>query len=365
MKKILLTLILSCITLLGFSQQRTITLKNFNTWGVTANVGMNTTDGDPSDEKTLFNTIKLEPSWGFSLTKQLSHFTGLEFSYNKGNTNTRLDSSDFSTSYKQFDVRFRVNLTNGQILTNYRNTQIFAYGGVGIINYTTTGPESFKEADWIHVVPVGFGAKHKLNDRFSLNLDFGYNFVNTDRFEGVVVRQSDEDGYWRTNLGLQYTIGSRKVLEWDRYTTYFTPSDEHSVDTVIVINKNIDTLFIKFMPDDSAMFSMRSSNKLTEDIVNFEFNKWDIKNKYFNTLDDLASKLNNGEIKSIVLDGHACEIGGEMNNLYVSKQRAVAIKNYLISKGVEESKVLVRFYGERMPISDEKEINRRVEIKTE
>jgi outer membrane protein OmpA-like peptidoglycan-associated protein len=335
MKKILLTLILSCITLLGFSQQRTITLKNFNTWGVTANVGMNTTDGDPSDEKTLFNTIKLEPSWGFSLTKQLSHFTGLEFSYNKGNTNTRLD------------------------------TQIFAYGGVGIINYTTTGPESFKEADWIHVVPVGFGAKHKLNDRFSLNLDFGYNFVNTDRFEGVVVRQSDEDGYWRTNLGLQYTIGSRKVLEWDRYTTYFTPSDEHSVDTVIVINKNIDTLFIKFMPDDSAMFSMRSSNKLTEDIVNFEFNKWDIKNKYFNTLDDLASKLNNGEIKSIVLDGHACEIGGEMNNLYVSKQRAVAIKNYLISKGVEESKVLVRFYGERMPISDEKEINRRVEIKTE
>lgn len=365
MKKLLLTLFLGLTYFIGYSQQRTITLKNFNTWGVTANIGMNTTNGDPSENKTFFNAAKFEPSWGVTVSKQLSHFTGLEFSYNKGSTSTRLDSSDFSTNFKQFDTRFRINLTNGQILTNYRNTQLFAYCGIGVINYETTGPESFKENDWIHVVPIGLGGKHRLTDRISLNLDLGYNFVNTDRFEGVVVQQSNRDGYWRTNLGLQYTFGSRKVLEWDKYTQYYVPSDEHSVDTVVVINKNIDTLFVKFLPDDSAMFSTMRSKGVEEDIVNFDFNKWDIKNKYFNTLDDLANKLINGEIKNIVLDGHACETGGEMNNLYVSKQRAVAIKNYLLSKGVEDYKIQVRFYGETRPISDEKEINRRVEIKVD
>lgn len=360
MKKIILSLIMTCLFFVGYSQQRTVTLKNFNTWGVTVNLGANTTNGDLEDESKLFGNLKLEPSWGFALTKQLSHFTGLEFNYNRGNSNTKLDSSDFSTKFRQFDTRFRFNLTNGQILTNYRNTQLFVYGGVGLINYDNQINDRGDEPDWIAVIPVGFGGKHRLNERFSLNLDIGYNFVNSDRFEGVNVDKTNKDGYWRTNLGIQYTFGSRNVLEWDKYTQYYSSSHEHSVDTIVVINKNVDTLFIKFLPDDSAMFAM--SKKITEDIVNFEFNKWDIKNNYFNTLDDLADKLNSGKIKNVVLDGHACEVGGEMNNLFVSKQRAMAIKNYLISKGVDENKIQVRFYGESRPISDEKELNRRVEI---
>lgn len=363
MKKILLTLLLSLSVFFGYSQQRTLLRNQFGTWSVTGNLGTTYAKTDLNDKQYQFHTLVFKPDVGIKVSKQLSHFFSVEFNYNNGQCAGKTDTYKFTTKLDQIDARFRFNLTNGQILANNSNTQIYTYVGTGMIYYSVDKDSLKRNNEWVHVIPIGIGVKQKLSSRTSLNIDYSYNALNTDYFDGKPLYLSNRDGYNRLSVGVQYTFGKKPVLEWDKYTKYYTPSDEHSIDTVYVVNRNVDTLFVRFLPDDSAMFAVK--NILPSgggEMLKFDFNKWNIKNKYFESLDDLASKINKGEIKQIVLDGHSCDIGTDQVNYNISKQRAISVKNYLLSKGVDESKIEVRFHGETQPISDEKSENRRVEI---
>lgn len=359
MKKIFLSLILSLGVIgIGYSQQRTLLRNQFGTWSVTGNLGVNVAKTDVNDKKSQMSTILPKMNYGLTLSKQLSHFMALEFSYGQGSAGTKYKNFDYVSKFTQIDGRLKFGLTNGQILANYWNTQIYGFLGTGAVNYSINLDSAKQEdTDWVHVIPVGVGFKNKLGERTSINLDFSYNALNTDRFDGIEISQSERDGYMRFNVGIQYTLGKKKPLEWDKYTEYFKPLDEHSVDTIFVMNHNIDTLFIK-LTMDSTMMNISGGGEM----VNFDFNKWDIKNRYFESLDDLALKMLNGGIKNLVIDGHADNVGSEKNNVYVSKLRAEAVKNYLISKGVDESQIKINFYGSKNPISDDNELNRRVEI---
>ncbi len=55
-------------------------------------------------------------------------------------------------------------------------------------------------------------------------------------------------------------------------------------------------------------------------------------------------------------------------NLVLSEKRAKAVKNYLVKKGVKDEQILTEWYGQTMPIADNKtpkgrQKNRRVEMK--
>jgi outer membrane protein OmpA-like peptidoglycan-associated protein len=69
------------------------------------------------------------------------------------------------------------------------------------------------------------------------------------------------------------------------------------------------------------------------------------------------------------------EIGGHTNNIptnnycdKLSTNRAKAVRDYILSKGISEDRVTFKGYGKRMPISsnatkDGRALNQRVEIK--
>jgi len=66
--------------------------------------------------------------------------------------------------------------------------------------------------------------------------------------------------------------------------------------------------------------------------------------------------------------GHTDAIGSDSYNMRLSKQRAQAVVDYLVSQGVGRSNLTMVGYGERNPIAtndtDEgRSMNRRVEIK--
>lgn len=359
MKKILLTLLLCGVVVFGYSQQRTILRNQFSTWSISGNIGANIAKTDVNDKKSQVSTVLPKANYGLTISKQMSHFMALEFSYNQGSAGTKYKSFDYVSNFSQIDGRLKLGLTNGQILANHTNTQIYGFVGIGAVNYSINLDSAREEStDWVHVIPVGVGFKNKLGKRTSVNLDFSYNALNTDRFDGIEISSSERDGYMRVNVGIQYTLGKKKPLEWDKYTEYFKPLDEHSVDTVFVVNHNVDTLYIKFIADSAIMKPSGGGDNL-----NFDFNKWDIKNKYFESLDDLSLKMLNGEVKTLVIDGHADNVGSEKNNVLVSKLRAEAVKNYLISKGVDENRIQINYHGSKSPISDDDtSLNRRVEL---
>ena len=66
-------------------------------------------------------------------------------------------------------------------------------------------------------------------------------------------------------------------------------------------------------------------------------------------LDGIVERMKREARLRVVVEGHADARGSKRVNLGLSKQRAQAVKNALIARGVEPERVSVRWFGERKP----------------
>ena len=85
------------------------------------------------------------------------------------------------------------------------------------------------------------------------------------------------------------------------------------------------------------------------------------------SLDEVATILKSDDLYKIQIDGHTDSQGDDAKNQTLSENRAKAVKDYLVSKGVAESRIGSAGYGETKPISDNKTAagrakNRRSEL---
>lgn len=86
-------------------------------------------------------------------------------------------------------------------------------------------------------------------------------------------------------------------------------------------------------------------------------------------LDALTEILKRYEAANLVIEGHTDDRGDDASNMALSQKRTEAVKAYLMSKGILESRLTAVGYGETKPIADNKTAagrakNRRVELKT-
>ncbi|CAN5169727.1 porin OmpA [soil metagenome] len=91
-------------------------------------------------------------------------------------------------------------------------------------------------------------------------------------------------------------------------------------------------------------------------------------------LDEIAAALGrHGEVNEVVITGYTDRIGSSQYNQKLSERRALAVKTYLVGKGIEESRLKAQGKGEADPVvtcTDKKlpalikclEPNRRVEV---
>ncbi|MBB6578125.1 OOP family OmpA-OmpF porin [Comamonas odontotermitis] len=99
----------------------------------------------------------------------------------------------------------------------------------------------------------------------------------------------------------------------------------------------------------------------------FDFDKSVLKPEGKAKLDDLAGKVKNINLEVIIAVGHTDSIGTDAYNQKLSVRRAEAVKAYLVSKGIDKSRVYTEGKGEKQPVADNKTAagrakNRRVEI---
>jgi len=99
----------------------------------------------------------------------------------------------------------------------------------------------------------------------------------------------------------------------------------------------------------------------------FDFGKATLRPESFPELDRLVELLNKEHNMNIEIEGHTDNIGSVEINLKLSTDRANAVMEYLISKGISAERIAARGIGEGEPISsnDElegKQLNRRVEF---
>ncbi|GAB7535402.1 outer membrane protein OmpA [Burkholderia sp. 22PA0099] len=83
----------------------------------------------------------------------------------------------------------------------------------------------------------------------------------------------------------------------------------------------------------------------------FDFDKATLKPLGKQKLDELAAKIQGMNIEVVVATGYTDRIGSDKYNDRLSLRRAQAVKSYLVSKGVESSKVYTEGKGKRNPVT--------------
>jgi outer membrane protein OmpA-like peptidoglycan-associated protein len=103
------------------------------------------------------------------------------------------------------------------------------------------------------------------------------------------------------------------------------------------------------------------------DNLEFESGKSIIKSSSIGSLDELAALLKKKPEFKLLLAGHTDNMGTAETNLALSKNRTLAVKKYLVAKGVEESRIRAEWFGSSKPVADNstaegRQHNRRVEM---
>ncbi len=99
----------------------------------------------------------------------------------------------------------------------------------------------------------------------------------------------------------------------------------------------------------------------------FDFDKYVIKPEGKAKLDDLVQKTKGINLEVIIAVGHTDNIGTVAYNQALSERRANAVKEYLVSKGIEKNRVYTEGKGLKNPIASNSTAegrakNRRTEI---
>ncbi|WP_445905242.1 OmpA family protein, partial [Flavobacterium sp.] len=99
----------------------------------------------------------------------------------------------------------------------------------------------------------------------------------------------------------------------------------------------------------------------------FDSGKYDLLSESNAELDKLFKVLKDNKKLIIEIAGHTDAVGADKDNLQLSNNRANAVMNYLISKGVSKERLTAKGYGETKFIASNdteegKQLNRRVEF---
>ncbi|MFZ4862751.1 OmpA family protein [Sphingobacterium sp. Mn56C] len=264
----------------------------------------------------------------------------------------------------------------------------------------TGGDKDYKLATY---VPVGVGVKFKLSEVVALNLGYTMNFTDDNLLYGSA-RTDYKGKFSNVYGGLEFTLGSRSKESLtfanpvsNLYDELKDPSLRNEVEalkqrvsslesTVDQLSKDSDGDGVSDKFDkcpgtpagtvvDGSGCPIKFPEPVKETIVangyyapiQFEFDSSVLKTESYSTLDKLAKELRDSK-SSVALNGYASSEGSDAYNLNLSKDRANAVKQYLVNAGVAASSISAKGFGEANPVAtnatEEGRIqNRRVEIK--
>lgn len=100
----------------------------------------------------------------------------------------------------------------------------------------------------------------------------------------------------------------------------------------------------------------------------FEVAKARIEPESYPELDVIAGMMKENKNMVVQLEGHTDYLGDPNKNLKLSQQRVEAVRDYLVSKGVQKNRIKLKAFGGTMPLSRDNtpeghRMNRRVEMR--
>jgi len=220
-----------------------------------------------------------------------------------------------------------------------------SYGGSDIYRI------KLKEESKPNPVVLIYGSVINAKTREPIEAKIIYELLSNGKEVGTAISESDKGNY-KIILPYGKKYGFRAVAEG-----YYA------------INENIDVSDLKTYEEiqkDIKMVPIEVGEIIRLNNIFFEFGKSELKSASFPELDRVVVLMKDNAIE-IEMAGHTDNIGSEEANLKLSTERAKSVVAYLISKGIEPSRLIAKGYGENKPITtndneEGKQQNRRVEF---
>jgi OOP family OmpA-OmpF porin len=274
-------------------------------------------------------------------------------------------------------------------------------------------------------IPVGAGLKFNISQGVNIDLGYQVNFMHSDNLDGYTTG-GNYDQFSYGHIGLEFALGKRSKPQLATHNPVAAMRNEYTmkeqalqsqIDAEKAANQQLRTdlnttnanlnaanasiakitadddgdgvpnLFDKCpdtptgtkvdgsgcplpvnKPDVKVIVTEADKKIVNEAIRNLEFDfaKATIRPKSFPSLDRVAELLVSKNF-SLKLAGHTDNVGSDDANMKLSKDRAESVKNYLVGKGANPSRIEATGYGETQPIASNKtaagrQKNRRVEF---
>ncbi len=316
-------------------------------------------------------------------------------------------------------IKGELDVASIDFLRRKNAVRLFITAGYGLAGFKPNAGDPFGDNNNKSLktgfIPVGTGVKFRLSEGLALNLGYDLyifndgNLYTPARYSAIQSKMGFGYG------GLEYTFGGSraKALVWNNPVSvlYDELKNNDSLEHVIadlrqnqtttqsqVTKLNQDTdgdgvsdAFDK-CPNTTPGTKVDGSgcdlpkpeiirNTTVQRIVETDIQivREAVRNLTFNTgkativetsfpyLDRLATLLNQKQNESLSLKGYTDNVGAKAANLQLSIDRAQAVKDYLVSKGVSSDRITAKGYGQARPIASNKTSrgrakNRRVEF---
>ncbi|WP_025146412.1 OmpA family protein [Pedobacter jeongneungensis] len=402
-----------------FAQETPTTTSRFGkqslrTWSIGAHGGIlsqNTFLGGGSVKADEFKSI----GYGAFIKKQILPALGLQADFLRGEIKT-LNST--STIEQKNSIKWSGSLTAVLNIANFslntENAVLIPYvkAGAGYMSSDSQlgNIDAFtKREGWF--IPTGVGFKFGVAK--GINIDLGYD-INFIKSSPTVKNAYHESRFSYAHAGLEFALGNKENSQLQNYSAV-ADLRKQSAEESAELRKALSTAeqnaardreqYAKDLADDDndgvankfdkcpgtaaatvvdgsgcplaapktiireTTVITEADRKVVKDAISnleFDLGKSTIRSKSYTTLNRVAALLIEKNF-SLKLAGHTDNTGSRELNLRLSKERAESVKTYLVSQGVNASRVEATGYGPDQPISTNKtaagrQENRRVEF---
>jgi OmpA-OmpF porin, OOP family len=241
----------------------------------------------------------------------------------------------------------------------------FTLDAGGEYAYMTTSQDSYGASD---IVRIKLLEKEK-PDPVVLVSGNVYNAKTKQPLSASLVYETLPDGAEAGNGISNPMDGAFKiVLPYDKNYSIRATADHYFA---ISENLNLDSLIkagYKEIHKDLYLVPIEVGQVVRLNNVFFDFDKWDLRPESFIELNRVVKLLTENPSIEIEMSAHTDSRGSDEYNFKLSDNRARSVMEYIISKGIDQSRITSHGYGETKPVAtndtDEgRQINRRVEFK--
>lgn len=311
---------------------------------------------------------------------------GLGFAVSSGKVLNKYWNAELGGFWQRYD-----NLPGGNDWTDFgakvdglffysRDRAFSPYFGVGAgVQHTTLkGPGGASDTEPLVDAGLGFFKYFALGDRdLAFRADLRYRWAGLDNIKAAAPG-TDDLAEPVLKLGLVLPLGPRPGAGSDAAAGATKPTGPAKIldsdgDGIADANDRCPGS-AKGTPVDAygcTKEQLAAGSERQFDDVLFDFDKSDLTPTGVAILDNAAEVVNSGEYKSLRINvsGHTDWVGSEGYNQALSERRANVVKNYLIQKGVDASRIRTFAFGETTPVADNETVegrakNRRAEIRT-